>query len=60
VPEIRHFIVTQIREVKVWANDPVGAAEVADAAFNDRPGLSTPGEVRSEVREIGLTVTEDR
>lgn len=35
MPEIRYYRVTQTREVRVVANNPVDAVRVADVAFND-------------------------
>lgn len=62
MPEIRYYTVTQEREVKVWANSPIEAAQVADAAFNDRiqeGDQSAAPHIRSPVRERSIDVRED-
>lgn len=61
MPETRYFTVRQVREVKVWANSPVGAAQVASAEFNgnDEPNIFE-GAPTGEIREIDLLVREDR
>lgn len=43
MPQIRHYIVRQTREVKVDANSAVDAARIADAAFSH--GQDTNGSV---------------
>jgi hypothetical protein len=62
MPEIRYFTVTQEREVKVWADSPVEAAKIADAAFSGRieeDDQSAPSHIRSPIRERTLDVRED-
>ena len=62
MPEIRYYTVTQEREVKVWANSPIEAAQIADAAFNDRiveGDQSAAPHIRSPVRERSIDVRED-
>ena len=61
MPEVRYYTVTQEREVKVWANSPIEAAEIADAAFNnkvEKDSVEAP-HVRSPVRERSIDVRED-
>lgn len=59
MPEVRYYDVQQVREVKVWANSPANAAQVAASVFN---GLqqTVEGAPVSKVREIDLLVREDR
>lgn len=61
MPETRYYTVRQEREVKVWANSPVDAAVVADAAFSggERTNPNASGEATSPVRERDLEVRED-
>lgn len=60
--EMRYFTVRQVREVKVWANSTVGAAQVADVQFNGENDVAKAfeGAPTSKVREIDLLVREDR
>lgn len=60
MPEIRHYTVTQERQVKLDATSPLAAAKAAHALFNQEPPedmliqVSTP-----EVRERTIEVRED-
>lgn len=58
MPEIRYFIVTQTREVKVQANTLPEAAQLADAYFEDTPKPDLWGAVISPVRNTDLAVRE--
>jgi hypothetical protein len=61
MPEMRYFIVRQVREVKVWANTPVSAAQIGDAAFRGyHPSDALEGATTSEVRDVDLIVQEAR
>lgn len=72
MPEIRHYTVRQVREVKVHANSAVDAARIAAAAFeHGHLGATTSvaagkspdgvwGNTMSRIREIDLHVTEER
>lgn len=62
MPETRYYTVTQEREVKVWANSPVEAAQVADRAFKDNSFAlpdTVSGEATSPVRDRDIVVRED-
>lgn len=61
MPELRYYTVTQEREVKVSANSPIEAAQIADAAFKgviQKDDPSGPG-ITNPVRERDITVRED-
>lgn len=72
MPEIRHYVVQQVREVKVTANSATGAALLAEAAFEHGHALGSTaiaagkapegvwGNTMSRVREIDLHVVERR
>lgn len=72
MPEIRRFIIQQVREVEVDANSVVDAARIASAAFeHGHLGTTTAvaagkaaegvwGNTMSRTREIDLHVTEKR
>lgn len=71
MPEIRTFIVTQTREVKVTANSAADAMLLAEAAFvhgqNSANGIAIGkgpegiwGNTDSRIREVGLAVEERR
>lgn len=62
MPEIRYYTVTQEREVKLWANSPIEAAQIANAVFQDKiqeGDQSAAPHIRSPVRERSLDVRED-
>lgn len=71
MPEMRHYIVTQVREVKVTANSIVDAGRIASAAFeHGHLGTTTSvaqgkspegvwGNTMSRIREIDLHVREE-
>lgn len=61
MPEIRYYTVTQEREVKVTANSPLEAAQIADAAFKGEISVGdlTNVHIQKPVRERGLVVQED-
>lgn len=62
MPEIRYYTVRQEREVKVQANSPVEAAQIAQRAF-DGETYALPEDVwgnpTSAVRDRDLVVRED-
>lgn len=61
MPEIRNYTVTQVREVKITANTPLEAAELADKAFKGEEIDPSPGSasrVRAPIRERDLNVRE--
>ena len=62
MPEIRYYTVTQEREVKVSASDPLEAAELATAAFKGEITDSDIAKlhVTQPVRDLGIVVREDR
>lgn len=61
MPEIRHYIVTQERQVKIWANSPEDAAIVGASVFNGTtPVVPVQGGPESQVRDLGIFVKEDR
>jgi hypothetical protein len=41
MPEVKHYVVTQTREVRVWANNTVGAIQVAEVVFEKGPEIFT-------------------
>jgi hypothetical protein len=59
MPEMRYYTVQQTREVKVWAQCPSDAAQVADGKFNGH-APDVEGSATSEVRDIDILVREDR
>lgn len=71
--EVRHYIVTQVREVKVTANNAEEAMIIAGVAFehgqNADAGVKMGdlkraqgiwGNTSSRIREVELNVKEDR
>lgn len=62
MPEIRHFTVSQTREVKISASSPIEAAGLADKVFTGETTTSTPGDttkVETPIRDRDLSVRED-
>lgn len=61
MPEIRYYTVTQEREVKLSAQNPIEAAQLADAAFKGEieEGDITQVHILRAVRERTLDVRED-
>lgn len=70
MPEMRKFIVTEVRQVEVAANTAVDAGRIADKAFkegqNSGGGLKTKegldgiwGDTRTRIRQTDLHVEED-
>lgn len=61
MPEIRYYTVTQEREVKVWAESPIEAAQLANAAFQNeiKKGDVAETHIRGPVRDMDLVVRED-
>ena len=61
MPELRYYTVTQEREVKVSANSPIEAAQIASVAFSDevekRDLVVT--HITNPVRDRDLVVRED-
>lgn len=60
MPEIRHYTVTQTQEIKVEANLPGDAAQIAAAWFADTKKPDVWGQVTSPIRTVRLLVDEDR
>lgn len=60
MPEIRYFIITQTREVRVQANALPDAMQIADAYFEDKPKPDIYGHVISPIRNTKMTGREDR
>lgn len=72
MPEIRHYVVQQIREVKIDANSASDAAQLAEAVFEhghlggstaiakDKAPEGVWGNATTRVREIDLHVKERR
>lgn len=52
MPKIRHYRVTQTREVKVTANSSIDAARIADVAFND--GQNSDNGVKASAKIEGI------
>jgi hypothetical protein len=59
MPEIRYYTVSQEREVKVWANSPIDAAQIADGEFSGYKPSQVEGGVTSPIRVRDLVVRED-
>lgn len=70
MPEIKHYVVTEHRQVKVAANTPVDAARLAAKAFEPDSQVGTSlrnkegldgvwGDTNSRVRQTELHVEED-
>lgn len=61
MPEIRYYTVTQEREVKITANNPLEAATIADAAFKNEinEGDLAGGHIVKPVRDRDLVIRED-
>lgn len=62
MPELRYYTVTQEREVKVSANTPIEAAEIANVIFNgtiQEGDQSVAHHIVSPVRERELVARED-
>jgi len=70
MPDIRHFVVTETRSVKVSANNAEDAARIANKAFGGTPQVGLGylkekeglddiwGDTNSHVRQVDLHVTE--
>lgn len=58
MPEIRHYKVTQTREVNIVAHNEIDAALIAQSAFDDaaRGPADIWGRVDGEIRNIELNV----
>jgi hypothetical protein len=61
MPEMRYYTATQEREVKLWANSPAEAAQLAAAPFGGeiKEGDVAAEHITSPVRERDLAVRED-
>lgn len=64
MPEVKHYIVTQEREVRVTANDPLSAIAIASVAFQQE-GLAKSGVGIEDVygtttREVEITDIQAR
>ena len=62
MPELRYYLVRQVREVQVAVNSPLEAATLASNVFlqsRDEIVVAEPGHrVLTQVREISLEVEE--
>jgi hypothetical protein len=60
VPQNRHWVVTQTREIKVSGNTAADAARVAQAALNNEEHdfRHIGGMVEKPAKDIGLNVRE--
>lgn len=66
MPQIRYYRVTQTREVRVEAQDPLSAAHIAQASFdckdegvNQLESISFAGKATSQVQVKDLEIRED-
>lgn len=68
MPEIKYYVVTQEREVQVVANNPIDAARIAQAAFdngqNQDNGVIKPpegifGNTRSKINNKDIWAREE-
>ena len=59
MPEIRYYTVTEEREVKVWANNPIHAARIGDAHFRGAKVIAVPGATTTPIRVRDIVVRED-
>lgn len=68
MPEIKYYVVTQEREVQVVANNPIDAARIAQAAFdngqNQDNGVKDPpdgvfGNTRSKITNKDIWAREE-
>lgn len=58
MPEARYYTVTQEREVKIVANSPIEAAQIASSFLNDKTS-DIPAQILSPIKERELRVRED-
>lgn len=65
MPKMRYFLVSQEREVRVWANTAIDAGQIANEAFAgvDEKDMAilkdNRGGVTSPVEERSLVIRED-
>jgi hypothetical protein len=59
LPELRYYTVTQEREVKVSADNPVHAAVLANRIFTNTKYPEDQLNILAPIRERALTVRED-
>lgn len=61
MPENRYYTVTQEREVKISASSPSEAVEIATKVFRGESpdSITTPGQIRSQIREKDIQARED-
>lgn len=61
MPEVRYFTVSQTREVKVTAKDPLEAVTIGDAALNGEinEGDLAGGHIVKPVKVRSIDATED-
>ena len=59
MPEIRYYTVTQEREVKVSANSPIDAANLAQRIFSDTKKPEDQINIVQPIRERSIDVRED-
>lgn len=68
MPEMIHYTVSETREVGVWANDSIGAAQVATKAFEEQEEgrrepvqvKDVPGNITIPVKITNMTIQRDR
>lgn len=59
MPEIRYYTVTQEREVKISANSPIDAANLADRIFSDTKLPEDQINILQPIRIRAIDVRED-
>jgi hypothetical protein len=59
MPELRYYLVTQVREVKVSATNPTDASILATRVFNNEKLPEDQINVQQWPRETELTIRED-
>jgi hypothetical protein len=59
MPQLRRYIITQTREIKVSATDIIDAAALASRVLRGEKKPEDQININSEVREIDINVRED-
>lgn len=59
MPEIRYYTVTQEREVKVAANSPIDAINLAERIFSNTKRPEDQINIITPIRERAIDVRED-
>lgn len=60
MPEIRYYTVTQEREIKISASDPVEAAALAKRVFSLMTSFADNVNIQQRPREISIFIQEER